>query len=204
MIHPESRPFLVVVHGPEPAGVSRTSVSFSSPVKAARATSALLFCGFLGCRLGGLFSSLGGRFLGRRLLGSLLLSHGSDLRPIGASGLASTIEAIFGPPIPPWHTDNYPATHNSFPRCVSTMPIHALLSLVLYCIWKKFQSPLRVIFVFFVSLHPSSLRTSAINCDIRSRRVHQIADSYRLLRCVKQITVHFRSCQDHLPGRRNA
>lgn len=173
-------------------------------MKAARATSAFLFSGFLGCRLGGLFSSLGGRFFGRRLLGSLLFSHGSDLRPMGASGLASTIEAIFGPPIPPWHTDNYPATRDSFTRSFSTMPTHALLSLVLYCIWKKFQSPSRAIFVFFVSTPSSLLHRSMINRDVYSRRAHRIVDSSHLLRCVKQISVLFLSCQDHLPGRRNA
>ena len=152
MIHPASRPFLVVVHGPEPAGVSRTSVSFISPVKAAGNKLALLLSGLLGCLFGGLFGGLGSRFFGRRLLGSLLFSHGSDLRPIGAGGLASTIEAMTWPPIPPWHTDNYPATHDCLKRCFTTMSIHALLSLVLYCILKKFQSPSRVIFSFFFSL----------------------------------------------------
>lgn len=137
MIHPASRPFLVVVLGPEPAGVSRTSVSFISPVKAAETQSALLLSGLLG----------------RRLLGSLLFSHGSDLRPIGAGGLASTIEAITWPPFPPWHTDNYPATHFLLRQCFIAPPIHALLSLVLYCILKKFQSPSRAIFSVFSLAH---------------------------------------------------
>jgi len=153
VIHPASRPFLVVVLGPEAAGVSRTSVSFISPVKAAETQSALLLSGLLGCRFGGLFGGLGSRFLGRRLLGSLLFSHGSDLRPIGAGGLASTIEAITWPPFPPWHTDNYPATHFLLRQCFIAPPIHALLSLVLYCILKKFQSPSRAIFSVFSLAH---------------------------------------------------